>query len=75
VNLINILRDAEIVPELLQGNCSPDALTQALVTLLADETVRARQCEAFAKATASLSPSSGPPSRLAARTVLALIGR
>ncbi|TAL01448.1 MAG: lipid-A-disaccharide synthase [Rhodospirillaceae bacterium] len=75
VNLINILLDHMAVPELLQGDCRPENLVEALTSLLDDSAVAARQRADFREAAAKLSPAGGSPSRLAARTVLSMIAQ
>ena len=71
VNLVNILLDRPVVPELLQGDCVPDRLAAAVSLLMLSDAEGQRS--AFKEALAKLSPPNGPPSRLAARTVLAQI--
>ncbi|MBN66068.1 MAG: lipid-A-disaccharide synthase [Rickettsiales bacterium] len=47
VNLINILCEKEVVPELLQEQCRPDLLAKELDSLFKDKHRRATQREAF----------------------------
>lgn len=43
VNLANILADAPIIPELIQENCTPEAITRAMLPLLNDAKAREQQ--------------------------------
>ncbi len=74
VNLINVVLDEGIVPECLQEKCRADVLAPAVTTLMTDESARAAQREAFARAMAQLAPGGESPSRRAAQTVVQ-IGR
>ena len=47
VGLPNILAGRFVVPEFLQGDATPERLSQALVNLLGDEVVRNKLCERF----------------------------
>ena len=49
VILANLVLGEKVVPEYLQGDCTPDRLALALVPLLADTPERRRQLEAFAR--------------------------
>lgn len=76
VNLINIILDRAVVPELLQEECRPDSLADAVSVLLADEQARAGQREAAREALRRLLGEGGdPPSLRAADAVLAEIAR
>ncbi|RDD62126.1 lipid-A-disaccharide synthase [Ferruginivarius sediminum] len=69
-SLPNLVLDREVQPELLQENCTPDKLAEALRPLLADAAIRAdyvRDCRLAAEA---LGLGGLPPSRRAARAVL-----
>lgn len=46
VNLVNLILDRPVVPELLQGDCRPDRLARAVGRLLDDPAARAAQVEA-----------------------------
>lgn len=74
-SLVNLLAGQEIVPELLQENCTPERLAAAIATLLDDAAAGARQRAAFSPVLASLAPASGTPSEAAAQAVLELIER
>ncbi|MSP20740.1 MAG: lipid-A-disaccharide synthase [Alphaproteobacteria bacterium] len=73
VHLVNILLRRPVVPELLQGNCTPERLTEAVLTLLNDPVARNRQRSAGAEALAALTPAAGSPSMAAAEAVLKVI--
>jgi lipid-A-disaccharide synthase len=73
VNLVNILLRRPVVPELLQGACTPRRLADAVAALLTEGDRRAAQMEAAAEALRMLTPSVGLPSRAAAETVLKVI--
>lgn len=47
VHLANILLGREFVPELLQGDCLPEAIAQKTESLLQDEEMRQKQLEGF----------------------------
>ena len=72
-NLINIIEDREIVPELIQGDCRPDRLAEALERMLGPEGVA--QTEAMQPALSQLGLGGEAPSRRAAQAVLDIIAR
>ena len=72
VNLINILRNEEAIPELLQELCTPLAIASASSALFSDTTRQQIQKAAAHDALATLVPSNGTPSEIAARTILSL---
>ncbi|MBE9554655.1 MAG: lipid-A-disaccharide synthase [Proteobacteria bacterium] len=72
-NLINIIEDREIVPELIQGDCRPDRLVAALERMLGPEGVA--QTEAMQPALSQLGLGGEAPSRRAAQAVLDIIAR
>ncbi len=72
-SLVNILAGREVVPELIQQRCRPDLLAAMLAELLTDPAAATRQRQAYAAVIDSLKPEFGPPSRAAAREVLALL--
>ena len=73
VNLMNLILDRDAVPELLQGDCTPDKLAQALFRLLTDGAAQRAQRAAFAEALEKLGRDGPPPSERAAEVVLAVI--
>lgn len=75
VNLVNILLDRTVVPELLQECCNPADLADAVGRLLSDEAARNSQRQGLAEALQRLGYGGPSPSRRAARAVLGLIGR
>lgn len=72
VSLLNLLADREIVPELLQGDATPDRLAAALRVILTPEGSAAQRA-AFAAPLAMLRAPEGTPSDAAAAAVLDLI--
>ena len=68
-NLVNIMHDRMVVPELLQENCTPDKLAAALATLLDDPAARASQIAALATVDEWLGAGGPPPSARAADAV------
>ncbi len=71
-NLVNILLDRLAVPEHLQGDCTPAALADSLLSILDEPTRRAAITQAQATALEQLSGDQSP-SRAAANTVLSVI--
>lgn len=72
-SLLNLLAEREVVPELLQQDCTPDRLATTLRGLLLDPAAAAAQRAGFAATLPLLRPSAGLPSRAAAEAVLALM--
>lgn len=72
-NLINILLDREVVPELLLGNCRPDRLAEAAGRLLDDPQAANTQIAAAGAALDMLGRNGEPPSQRAAEQVLAAV--
>ncbi len=70
VSPVNILAKEAVVPELLQGRCTPERLADALGPLIDDESARARQSLGLERVVAMLNDVTQPPSRTAARAVL-----
>lgn len=69
-NLVNLVYGAQVVPEFLQEFATVDAVSQALLPLLNDETARADQLAVFEEVLLKLGGGSeGPPQR-AARSIL-----
>ena len=73
VSVVNLRLDRALVPELLQENCRPALLAEALQHLLADPALGRAQIDAAAPALAQLGRGGMPPSQRAARTVLGVI--
>jgi lipid-A-disaccharide synthase len=71
VILANLVIGANVVPEFLQEDCTPEKLAAALRDLLGDSELRRKQVEAFAKIDGIMSTGNAPPSVRAADIVLA----
>jgi lipid-A-disaccharide synthase len=72
-NLVNLILDREVVPELLQNNCTPDRLAAAVTPLFGE--AGAKQVAAMEPALAQLGRDGPPPSRRTAEAVLSIIRR
>ncbi len=75
VNLVNLLLDRPLVPELLQGRCRPDLLAEAVSNLLDDEEARRKQIDGAREAVGLLSPNGVAPSERAAEIVLGIVAK
>ncbi len=73
VAMVNVLAGRQVVPELLQENCTPEKLAAAAQALIGDTSAARAQREAFQAVMASLAPPGRPPSQAAAAAVLALL--
>lgn len=73
VAMVNLLAGREVVPELLQEDCTPEKLAATVLDLLADGAAAKAQRDAFAQVIASLRPPEGLPSEAAARGVLEIL--
>lgn len=74
VNLINILHGSEVIPELLQEQCTPEIIAGAMAQLLGSADRQSQQKTLCASMLEKLhTPDGTPPSMLAARTVLKII--
>jgi len=73
VAMVNLLAGRQVVPELLQQDCTPEILSRTTLTLLRDPAIADAQREAFGAVIASLRPPQGTPSEAAAREVLAVL--
>jgi lipid-A-disaccharide synthase len=71
VILANLVIGENVVPELLQRQCTPERLADTLVPLLTDTPERRRQIEAFARLDAIMQVGAASPSGRAADIVLA----
>lgn len=74
VILANLVLGENVVPELLQENCTPEKLADALLPLLADTPQRRRQLEAFGRLDALMQIGAASPSDRAAEVILRLAG-
>jgi len=72
VILANLVLGAKVVPEFLQGDCTPPALAEALVPLLSDTSERRRQVEAFARLDQVMDLPAAPSAK-AADVILGVI--
>jgi lipid-A-disaccharide synthase len=78
LSILNLIAGREIVPELLQQDCTPERIAAALVPLLTDPAAAASQRAACRAVLAQLAPPAGTPgdgtpSAAAAAEVLALL--
>jgi lipid-A-disaccharide synthase len=73
VNLVNIILDRDVVPELLLEECTPDRLSSALEDLLDDAAARATQIAGYRESLARLGRGGVAPSLRAADDVLAIL--
>jgi lipid-A-disaccharide synthase len=73
VAMVNLLAGRQIVPELLQSDCTPARLAATLHALLTDPAAAAAQRAAFIPVMHSLRAPDGQPSDAAARAVLDLL--
>jgi lipid-A-disaccharide synthase len=74
VNLINILSGKQVIPELLQEACTPDALYAALCRLIDDHALAAHQSEESVRALAMLQhPEAIAASDAAANIILSYL--
>lgn len=72
VNLANILADRLIIPELIQENCTPEAIEQAILPLLTNEAARTAQKRDLATIATQLGTEDlQSPSQKAAESILA----
>jgi lipid-A-disaccharide synthase len=74
VNLVNLILDRPIVPELLQEDCQPDRIAARAGRLLDDPALREQQRQALAEAAVRLGHGAEPPpSQRAAACVLDIL--
>ena len=71
--LVNLLAGREVVPELLQEDCTPEKLADAVHRLLTDDAAAGAQRAAFRTIVTGLRPAEGTPSDAAARAILELL--
>ena len=72
-SLVNLIEDAPIIPERLQGAARPDVLAGDLVALLDDPNARERQFAAIDRVMAKLGLGGEAPGLRAARAVLGVL--
>lgn len=75
VNLVNLMLDRMLVPELLQEDCRPDHLARELGRLLDDPQARQAQIDGVAEVARWLGQGDVPPSERAARVVLDIVSQ
>ncbi|QDH16376.1 lipid-A-disaccharide synthase [Swingsia samuiensis] len=74
VAMVNILSQQEVVPEMLQENCTPQKLAGVVIKLLEDQNEIAKQRTAFSKLPEMLSPGGDKtPADAAAEEILDLL--
>jgi lipid-A-disaccharide synthase len=73
VNLVNLLLDRPLVPELLGPDCTPEKLAAALLVLVRDERVRAAHRQGYDLAMRRLGAGGPSPSLRAADRILAIV--
>lgn len=71
--LANLVLGESIVPEFLQRDCTPEALTAAVVPLIGDTPERRRQVEALARLDTIMGIGQAAPSERAAAAVLEIV--
>lgn len=72
-SLINLLADREVVPELLQEECTPETLADKVGHLLGSPEARAAQQTGFDEILHALGDADPPPSARAAQVVLDIV--
>ncbi len=73
--LANLVIGENVVPELVQDDCTPEKLADALAPLIGDSPQRRQQVEAFASLDAIMEIGSRTPAARAADIVLGLLRR
>jgi len=73
VAMVNLLAGRQVVPELLQQDCTPAKLSETLERLLTDEAEAGAQRTAFRAICDGLRPPEGKPSDAAAHAVLEIL--
>jgi len=73
--LANLVLGENVVPEIVQEDCTPERLADALVPLFGDTPERQRQIDAFARLDAIMEIGSRAPAARAADVVLATLPR
>lgn len=72
-NLVNLMLDRMLVPELLQQDCRPERLAAELARLLDDPQARQEQIDGVAEVARWLGQGDTPPSERAARAILDIV--
>ena len=72
-NLVNIMHDRDAVPEFIQGNCTPENLTEAVDRLLTDKGARKQQIADLEATAGWLGLGKFVPSERAAETIMRVI--
>ncbi len=72
VAMVNLLAGRTLVPELLQADCNPVALSETVLRLLRDTDAAVAQRDGFGHVLEQLQPANGTPSQAAGREVLQL---
>ncbi|MBV1866833.1 MAG: lipid-A-disaccharide synthase [Marinosulfonomonas sp.] len=70
VTLTNLVTNTHVVPEFLGPDCQPERISQALIALLDEAPLRARQTEAMQQTMTALGAGGEAPGLRAARAVL-----
>ncbi len=70
VSLANLVMDREVQPEMLQDDCTPERLAEAIRPLLADQALRESYVAAGREVACTLGYGGEAPSHLAARAIL-----
>jgi lipid-A-disaccharide synthase len=73
--LMNLILDRLAVPELMQEDCRPEAIADALANLLTNPAAAARQVADQNEALRQMGEGADQPSRRAARAILEFLGR
>ena len=73
VAMVNLLAGREVVPEMLQENCTPEKLAATIGKLLDDPAAADKQRMAFAEVLEKLSPPVGTPADAAASEIMDLL--
>lgn len=75
-NIINIMKQREVVPELLQDDCDVDLIAKETLTLLKDKKAIAKQVEAFDEIMSELGKGAEKsPSAKVAEFVLSIVNK